>query len=316
MQITRVTLLGAGVLGGQIAWQSAFKGKTVVVYDLYKSSLEQCRQAQQGYAGIYTASLGASADAITATRSRLTFTTDLATAAAGADLVIEAVPEIPEVKTQVYRELAKYLPAHTLIATNSSTLLPSQFAAATGRPGQYCALHFANHIWVSNVGEIMPHPGTSAETLTAITRFAIEIGMVPIPIKKEQNGYVLNSLLVPLANAAMTLVCNGIATADTVDRTFMILNPGCKMGPCGILDMVGMTTAYNISSYWGELNKDEQMLRNARYIKERFLDKGKLGEPSGEGFYTYPNPRYTAPDFLDVPDVSLAGELAKLAMPD
>ena len=91
MQITRVTLLGAGVLGGQIAWQSAFKGKTVVVYDLYKSSLEQCRQAQQGYAGIYTASLGASADAITATRSRLTFTTDLATAAAGADLEVESV---------------------------------------------------------------------------------------------------------------------------------------------------------------------------------------------------------------------------------
>ncbi len=315
-QLNKLTVLGAGVLGGQIAWQSAFKGKTVIVYDLYEAGLEQCRSAQQQYAQIYRQSLDASEDMIAATAARLSFTTDLAAAVADADLVIEAVPEIPDVKTALYREMASLLAEHTLIATNSSTLLPSQFAEATGRPEKYCALHFANHIWASNVGEIMSHPGTAEETLGAVTRFAIEIGMVPIPIKKEQNGYVLNSLFVPLANAALTLVANGIATAETVDRTFMIANRGCKVGPCGLLDIVGMTTAFNISSYWGELSGDEQQLKNARYIKEHFLDHGKLGEQSGEGFYTYPEPSYTQADFLDVPELSRADELARLALPD
>jgi len=313
--ITTVTVLGAGVLGGQIAWQSAFKGKTVVVYDLYDTGLAQCRTQQERYAGIFRHDLGASAEDIAATRSRLSFTTELADAVANADLVIEAVPEIPDVKTALYREMAGYLPAHTLVATNSSTLLPSQFAEATGRPEKYCALHFANNIWHMNVGEIMAHPGTSQETLLAITRFAIEIGMVPIPLQKEQNGYVLNSLLVPLLHATISLLANGVSTPETIDRTYMINNRGCQAGPCGIIDVIGMTTAYNVASYWGNENNDEQLLRGARYIKENFIEKRKLGVPSGEGFYTYPNPAFAAPDFLDVPDISQAEHLAKLATP-
>jgi 3-hydroxyacyl-CoA dehydrogenase len=312
--ITNVSLLGAGVLGGQIAWQSAFRGKTVVVYDLYEKGLEQCRQDQRRYADIYRHSLGATDDMIAATRERLSFTTDLA-AAAGADLVIEAVPEIPDVKIAVYRELARYLPEHTLVATNSSTLLPSQFAEATGRPGKYCALHFANHIWDQNVAEIMAHPGTSEDTLVAVTRFAIEIGMVPIPVQREQNGYVLNSLLVPLLTATISLLANGVSTPETIDRTYMINNRGCRLGPCGIIDIIGMTTAYNVSNYWANEKQDEQLLQGARYIKENFLDKGKLGAQTGEGFYTYPNPSYAQSGFLDVPDISQAEELARLAMP-
>jgi 3-hydroxybutyryl-CoA dehydrogenase len=314
-RLDNLVLLGAGVLGGQIAWQSAFKGKSVVVYDLREEGLEQCRADQQRYADIYMRDLGATESMMADTRARLSFTTDLAAAVAEADLVIEAVPEVPDIKITVYQELAGYLPEHTLIATNSSTLLPSQFAEATGRPEKYCALHFANLIWALNVAEIMAHANTSEETLRAVTRFAIEIGMVPIPVQKEQSGYVLNSMLVPLLTAAATLVVNGVSTPETIDRTFMINHRGCKTGPCGIIDFVGMTTAYNISSYWGNQNNDEQMLRNARYIKEHFLDKGKLGVQTGEGFYKYPNPSYAAADFLDVPDVTKADELAKLALP-
>ena len=314
-QINTLAVLGAGVLGGQIAWQSAFKGKTVVIYDLYEEGLEQCRKAQDGYTAIYLATQGATDETISATRERLTFTTDLSLAAANADLVIEAVPEIPDIKTAVYQELAKYLPEHSIIATNSSTLLPSQFAQATGRPEKYCALHFANLIWDQNLAEVMAHAGTSLETLTAVTRFAIEIGMLPIPVQKEQNGYVINSLLIPVLNAAISLLANGVSTPETIDRTYMINNRGCKFGPCGIIDVVGMTTAYNISAYWGNENQDEQLLKGARYLKENFLDKGKLGVPTGEGFYRYPNPSFAEPGFLDVPDISQAEELAKLAMP-
>jgi 3-hydroxybutyryl-CoA dehydrogenase len=313
-QLNRLTVLGGGVLGGQIAWHSAFKGKQVMVYDLYEKGLEQCRADQQRYADIYLADLGASAADMEATRSRLSFTTDMATAAAQADLVIEAVPEAPEIKIATYGELAKYLPAHTLIATNSSTLLPSQFAAATGRPDKYCALHFANLIWQMNVAEVMAHAQTSEETLTAVTRFAIEIGMVPIPVRKEQNGYVINTWFVALLQASLSLVVNGVSTPQDVDRTFMITN-GCAVGPCGMIDVVGMTTAYNISSYWGDLNKDEQMLKNAAFIKEHFLDTGKLGLQTGEGLYKYPDPEYAKPGFLDVPDLSRAEDIAKLAFP-
>ena len=313
-QLNRLTLLGAGVLGGQIAWHSAFKGKQVVVYDLYEKGLEQCRADQQRYADIYLAELGASVADLEATRSRLSFTTDMAAAAAQADLVIEAVPEAPEIKIATYGELAKYLPAHSLIATNSSTLLPSQFAAATGRPEKYCALHFANLIWQMNVAEVMAHAQTSRDTLTAVTRFAIEIGMVPIPVRKEQNGYVLNTWLVALLQASLSLVVNGVSTPQDVDRTYMITNR-CAVGPCGIADVVGMTTAYNISSYWGAVNNDEQLLKNAAYIKEHYLDKGKLGLQTGEGFYRYPDPEYAQAGFLDVPDPGRAEEIASLAFP-
>ena len=312
-ELKNITVLGAGVLGGQIAWHSAFRGKSVVVYDLHEEGLEQCRISQQTYAHIYRQDLNASDGDIEATQAGLSFTTDLATAVANADLVIEVVPEIPEVKIDVYQQLAKHLPPHTLIATNSSTLLPSQFAEATGRPEKYCALHFANLIWSMNVGEIMAHPTTADATLTAVTRFAIEIGMVPIPVQKEQNGYVLNTMLVALLNAAQTLVTNGVSTPEYIDRTYMILNRGCSLGPCGIIDVVGMNSAYNILSYWANEKKDEQMLRNAQYVKENLLDKGLMGLQTGEGYYKYPNPSYQAPDFLDVPDVSRAAELALMA---
>ena len=312
--LDNVTVLGAGVLGGQIAWQSAFKGKFVTVYDLLEEGLAHCRSAQLRYADIYMQDLDATPEMIDETRSRLEFTTDMPGAVAGADLVIEAVPEIPEVKTSVYSELAPHLPEHTLLVTNTSTLLPSQFAEATGRPEKYCTLHFANLIWELNVGEIMAHPGTAESTVEAVTRYAIEIGMVPIPVQKEQNGYVLNTLLVPMANAAQTLITNAISTPEYIDRTYMIMNRGCNLGPCGMIDVVGMTTMYNVLSHWGEERNDEQMLKNAAYIKENFIEHGKLGVHTGEGYYTYPNPGYQAEGFLDVPDLGQVDEIAGIVL--
>lgn len=303
--IDRVTVLGAGVLGGQIAWHSAFKGKTVAVYDPFAEALDKLAAAHANYAQIYRDQLGASQADLDATRARIACTGDLRAAVAQADLVIECVPEVPSIKTDVYRQMASLLPAHTLVATNSSTLLPRDFAEASGRPEKYCALHFANLIWIMNVAEVMGHPDTSPDTLAAVTRFATEIGQVPIAVRKEQNGYVLNSWLVPLLTASLGLVVDGVASPEDVDRTFMIANRGCAMGPCGIIDAVGMKTAYDISTYWGSTRNDERMLRNAAYIKERFLDRGLQGMLGGEGFYKYPDPAYRAPDFLAVPVVDL-----------
>lgn len=313
--LNNLTVLGAGVLGGQIAWHSAFKGKQVVVYDLFDESLQRCKMAHQQYAAIYQVELGATDAMINETQARLTYSNRLKDAVASADLVIEAVPEIPETKAAVYQQMAPLLPAHTLVATNSSTLLPAQFASATGRPEKYCALHFANMIWSMNLAEVMAHAGTADDTLRAITCFAIEIGMVPIPIQKEQNGYVLNTWLVPLLSATQLLITNGVSTPEYIDRTYMIANRGCALGPCGIMDIIGMKTCYDVMNYWGNENQDAQLLNNAAYIKQHFVDQGKLGLQTGEGYYRYPNPAYQAPDFLSVPDMDAVEELVALVRP-
>jgi 3-hydroxybutyryl-CoA dehydrogenase len=312
-QIENITVLGSGVLGGQIAWHSAVKGKSVSVLDISEGTLNKCRAAHDHYAGIYIQDCGLSNEDIEAARSRLSYTTDNAAAVSQTDLVIEAVPEIPEIKRQAYAALAPLLPPHALIATNSSTLLPGDFAEATGRPEKYCALHFANLIWMMNIVEVMAHPGTSLETLNSATQFGIEIGMRPIPVQKEQNGYVVNTWFVALLNASQTLVTNGVSTHEDVDRSFLICNRGTSMGPMALLDVVGMETAFNILQHWGNENSDAQMLKNAQYIKTRFIDKGLLGLHAGEGYYRYPDPSYQREGFLDVPDVASAPELAARA---
>lgn len=312
-RLNKVTLLGSGVLGGQISWHSAYKGKTVRVYDIAEEALDHCRHMHDQYAAIYCADLGASGADIAATRARLTYSTNLAEAVAHTDLVIEAVPEIPEVKTSVYAEVAGLLPENTLVASNSSTFLPSTFAEATGRPEKFCALHFGNGIWDMNFAEIMAHAGTTRHTLTEITEFAIEIGMTPIPVRKEQNGYVVNTWTVALSNAAQTLVTNGISTHEDLDRSFMKF--GFPIGPFGMLDQVGMKTAHDILSYWGGVRGDAQMTANAEYIKKNLLDRGFLGVQAGRGYYSWPNPSFAAADFLDVPDISKVPEIVSLVMP-
>lgn len=313
-RIANVTVMGSGVLGGQIAWHSAVNGKNVSVLDVSEDSLSRCRAAHDHYAGIYIRDCGVSDGEIDKARARLNYTTDLGTAVNRADLVIEAVPEIPQVKIEAYEALAPLLPDHTLIATNTSTLLPRDFADITGRPEKYCALHFANLIWMMNLVEIMAHPTTSIDTLKEVTEFGIEIGMRPIPVHKEQNGYVINTWFVALLNASQTLVTNDISTPEDVDRSYLICNRGASMGPMALIDMVGMETAFNVLQHWGHENNDEQMLKNAKYIKRRFLDKGLTGLQTGEGYYRYPNPAYQEKGFLDVPDISLASELAARAM--
>ena len=312
-QINRLAVLGGGVLGGQIAWHSAYFGKTVTIYDAFEEGLDNSRAAHKNYAAIYQQDVGASLQQVEETQKRISYSMDLGFSTSEADLVIEAVPEVPEIKIDVYQKMAEFLPERTILATNSSSFLPSQFADVTGRPDKFCALHFANLIWIMNVAEVMAHPGTAEETLVAVTEFAIQIGMVPIPVQKEQNGYVLNSLLIPLLHAAQTLVTNGVSDPETIDRTYMITNRGSERGPFGVIDVVGMKTAFDIFNYWGNENDDAQMKANAQYIKENFLDKGLLGLQTGQGYYSYPNPSYTRPGFLDVPDISRAAELARLA---
>ena len=297
MDIKNVTIAGAGTLGAQVAWQTAFMGFNVTVYGPSEKGLERCKHQHRQFAELFLKTRGASQEEINQTNSRLRYTTNLEEAVKDADLISESIPEDVEIKKGFYTELAKVAPEKTIFTTNSSTTLPSEYANETGRPGKFVALHFANGIWDANVGEVMGHAGTDPEIFNRVVEFAREIGMVPIPIYKEQNGYVLNSLLVPLLSAAGNLLFNGVADVESIDKTWMI-SAGVKMGPFGVMDMIGMETMYNIDKLWGEKLGDETMLARANIIKENYIDKGKMGVATGEGFYKYPNPSYEDPDFL------------------
>ena len=297
MEIKNVTIIGAGVLGSQIAWQTAFSGFNVTVYDAFEEGLETSKGFHKKFAEIFINQRGASQDKIDKTISRLTYTNDLAEAVKDADIISESIPENIDVKKTFYKKLAKLAPQKTIFTSNSSTLLPSMFAKETGRPEKFLALHFANPVWDANVGEVMMHNGTNPKYFDIVLDFAKNIGMVPIPIHKEQSGYVLNSLLVPLLSAAQNLFFNGVSDFESIDKTWMI-STGAKVGPFGIIDMIGMNTVYNIALMNGTKNNDEKMIERANKIKNEWIDKGKLGIASGEGFYTYPNPKYQESDFL------------------
>ena len=297
MKIKNVTVAGAGTLGTQIAWQSAFKGFNVTVYDKSKNGLEGCKKNHEKIAELFMAARGASQNEIDQTFARLKYTTNLEEAIKDADLISESVPENLDIKKEFYSDLAKVAPDKTIFTTNSSTLIPSQFAKETGRPEKLLALHFANGIWDANIAEVMGHPGTDPHIFDRVVAFAKAIGMVPIPIQKEHNGYVLNSLLIPWLSAAGNLLVNSISDYESIDKTWMI-SAGMKQGPFAIMDMVGLETVYNISKMLGEKLNDEASLLRAEYYKKNYIDKGKLGVKSGEGFYEYPNPKYQDTDFL------------------
>ncbi|MGF2614234.1 3-hydroxyacyl-CoA dehydrogenase [Rossellomorea vietnamensis] len=297
MNYKNITVAGSGVLGSQIAFQTAFHGFNVSVYDINDEALEKAKDRVINLKPRYQEDLGASQEDVDAAFDRMSFYSDLGKAVEDADLVIEAVPEVVKIKTEFYEKLGSAAPEKTIFATNSSTLLPSQFAKATGRPEKFLALHFANEIWTNNTAEVMGHPGTDKNVFEDLLKFAKAIGMVALPLYKEQPGYILNSLLVPFLEAGQMLLVKDVSDAHTIDKTWMIAT-GAPKGPFAILDIVGITTAYNISSAKAEATGSEEFAKLAAMLKTEFIDKGKLGRETGEGFYTYPNPAYEDPDFL------------------
>lgn len=288
MTIKNVTILGAGTLGSQISFQTAFKGFTVTVYDLSEASLQSCAAAHKAYGEHFINDRGEDASAVRAGLSRIRYTTNLQEALEDCDLTSESVPENPEIKQHLYEQLAELAPEKTLFTTNTSTMLPSDFAQFTGRPERFCALHFANLIWDINIAEIMGHPGTSESTIQQVTNFAVAIGMIPVPIHKEQSGYVLNSLLVPILAAAQSLVTNGVTTPEVVDQVYCKFNAPAERGPFQFMDLIGLKTVHDVFQHLGALMGDEQSIANAEYLKENFLDKGHLGLKTHKGYYTYP----------------------------
>lgn len=281
MKIKNVTVFGSGVLGAQIAFQTAYSGYQVTLFDLTEEMLEQAKLKFEQFKTFYQLDLNAALADLDAAVSRIEFTTDLALSVKDADLTIEAIPENLQIKKDFYTKLGALAPAKTIFCTNSSTLLPSQFAAETGRPERFLALHFATNLLKNNLAEIMRHPGTDPQIFDQVVQFAKTIGMLAIPIHKEQPGYITNSLLVPLLIAGFDLFRNGIADIASIDKTWM-KSLGVDLGPMAMVDLVGMNTAYNVIKSYAALTGDDVWKQREDFMKVNFIDKNKLGISTGE----------------------------------
>ena len=297
MSFTKIATAGAGTMGSQVAWQMAFHNKQVIVYDAIPEGLEKGKALHRQYADHFVRQRGATQEQIDDTFGRLTYTTDLAAAVGDADLISESVPESMSIKESFWREASRHAPERTVFTTNSSTLPPSALVGFVDRPQQFLALHFAIGVWDSNIGEVMGHPGTDTAVFEDLLEFAEEIGLIPIPIRKERSGYVINSLLVPWCTAALELPVQGISDFQSIDRTWMItLRTG--MGPFGMMDRMGLGVVYHVAKLLGETTPNTQALDSANFLDEHYIQKGHLGVASGQGFYRYPNPAFEQPGFI------------------
>ena len=293
--IKKVLIIGGGTMGQQIGAVCAIHGLDVAVYDVKEESLELSQKRLMKTLEFFVKCGKAKEGDDTAAYARVLFSTDAEKAAQEVDFVIENVPEDPELKGKVFAQFNSLCPERTIFTTNTSTLLPSMFAEATGRPGKFAAFHF-HDVRITDVVDVMPHPGTSQETLDLVRDFALRIGQNPIVMKRQSPGYVFNFMLSELFKTAQTLASNDVASVFDVDRSWMGVMR-TPVGPFGLMDGVGLDTVWKITDYWAKKLNDKQALKNAAFMKQ-YVDRGELGQKTGKGFYTYPNPEFTKPGFL------------------
>jgi 3-hydroxyacyl-CoA dehydrogenase len=314
MKIKNVVVAGGGVLGSQIAFQVAYTGFNVTIWLRNQDSINHTKPKLDNLEKTYIDTInimstkegktlnnwarGISSNdtfdknkCITNVKNaykNIKLETDLSKALSNADLVIESLAEDINIKAEFYKKAQPFLAKDTLIVTNSSSLLPSKLAKYTGRPDKFLALHFANSIWKNNTAEIMSQSKTTESSFNTIVKFAEEINMIALPIKKEKAGYLLNSMLIPFLFSALDLYVNGISDIKSIDASWK-LGTGAPKGPFEILDTVGLKTAYNIVQMYTKIPSfiAPYNFKGIAHLLKQYIDAGKLGKSSGIGFYNY-----------------------------
>ena len=312
--IKNVVVAGGGVLGSQIAFQAAYCGFDVTIWlrsegsigrtqpkldhlkSVYIETIEKMDTPEgktpaawaRGVADYETFDKAECLAKVERAHASIKLELDMKKAVADADLVIESMAENADDKIAFYQKLAPLMPEKTILVTNSSTLLPSKFAKYTGRADRYLSLHFANSIWHNNTAEIMAQDKTDPKYFDEIMAFAEQIHMIPLPVRKEKSGYLLNSMLVPLLFSGMDLYVNGVSDPESIDKAWT-LGTGAPKGPFQILDTVGLTTAYNIVKMYVKIPSflAPYNFKGMEKMLKKYIDEGKLGMSSGEGFYKY-----------------------------
>ncbi len=291
MTIQKICILGAGTLGSRVALQSAISGFQVSVYDISQKALDFGRKTMEKILRQLVKSGQLDETLIPGIFSRIQFTLDPVEAVNDADFINESVTEEVAIKKKVWRQFGEIAPEKTWFTTNTSYLLPSMFAEESGRPSKFCAFHF-HDVFYSRVVDIMPHPGTDPTMIPMLEGLGRKLNQVPVLVKKENPGYIFNTMLMALIGAAGKLLTREVGSIEDIDRSWMV-NFHMPMGPFGILDSIGLDTAWHVTHH----QKDAASQSFAALLKT-YIDQGKLGEKSGEGFYSYPNPAYKKQSFL------------------
>lgn len=282
--IQKICVTGAGQMGAQIAIQAAMHGFQVTLHDINEEQLETALSGNRKHLQRRVDKGKMRAEDMDATFERLNTTSSLEEACREADFVIEAVVEILDVKKEVFAQLDRLCPEHTILATNSSYLGNSEIASATRRPEKVVNMHFFYPPLVMKLVEVVKGEQTSDDTTQCTAALASAMGKQPVILHKELSGFLVNRILRAISNEAYYLLENGVASFEDIDRACQMgLNH--PMGPFMLGDFSGLDIGYEARMELYRKTGDEN-LKPAPSL-ERRVQRGDLGRKTGRGFYDY-----------------------------
>jgi 3-hydroxybutyryl-CoA dehydrogenase len=282
--IQTLCVTGAGQMGSQIAMLGALAGIETRLHDISDEQLAAAVATNRKHVQRRVDKGKMTADELEAAFARLSTTSDLAEAAAGADFVIEAVVEKLDVKRTVFAELDRHTPTHAVLATNSSYLMSSQIADATDRPDKVCNMHFFFPPLVMRLVEVVKGEATSEDTLVKAVDLARRMGRHPVQLHKELPGFLVNRVLRAIVNEAYYLLENGVASFEDIDNACR-LGLNHPLGPFQLSDFSGLDIGYNArQEIFARTGRDEDKPPRSLAVR---VERGDLGRKTGRGFYDY-----------------------------
>ena len=284
--IGRLAIVGAGLMGHGIAQEFALAGYEVHIHDLSEDKLNQAAKNIQANLQMLSETGTVTQKQAESVPTNIHPSTELKDVVAEADVVIEAVFENLELKQEIFQKLDRWCPEHTILASNTSSLMPSKMASATQRPDKVLVTHYFNPPFLLPLVEIVRHQATSDETVTTIYDLLTRVGKSPAIIQKEVPGYVGNRLQFALLREALSIVAEGIATPQDVD---IVVKTGfgrrySAAGPFEIFDIAGWDLVLAVAQY---LHSDLESSTEIPAILKEKVEAGQLGLKTGQGFYDW-----------------------------
>jgi 3-hydroxybutyryl-CoA dehydrogenase len=284
MEVRKIAVLGAGLMGHGIAQVAAQFGKfEVSLRDVEQRFIDNGMTMIRESLTRFLKKGQITEDEMNATITRIHTTLDLKEAVSNADLVIEAIPENIELKKATFREVDVYAPPHTIIASNTSSISITELASVTKRPEKVCGMHFFNPPQVMKLVEVIKGAKTSEETVKTAMEVSQKMGKETVLVKKDTPGFIVNRILIPALNEAVALYWEGVADRDDIDKAVR-LGLNWPMGPLMLLDYVGLDTTLAVA----ELLTRELDPKYHPNIGLRQMVKAQLlGRKTGKGFYDW-----------------------------